>query len=414
MRVIYNISIALYYLFIRIASPFNSKAKLWITGRRGLWERLKEVSASERPVVWVHCSSLGEFEQGRPVIEKLRTAIPGIKILLSFFSPSGYTVRKSYSECDWVEYMPLDTRRNAKRFLDLVKPRMVLFIKYEFWYHHLLEIKNRNIPAFLISANFRENQVFFKWYGSWYRKILLSYKSIFVQNELSMDLLAGIGFDNVYVAGDTRFDRVKSIMQKSKEIKIAEEFSRNHFVIVAGSTWDKDEDLLFTSLRKTGDEVRLIMAPHEISKVHLTKIKNEWNDALIFYSEAGPHNVLNAKILVIDNVGMLSSLYKYGVLAYVGGGFGKGIHNILEAATYGMPVIFGPNYQKFQEAMQLTELKAAFTVSASVEFDSLLDRCLNDPGFLKETSAIAANYVSEKTGATDFVLSIIIKVLKTD
>jgi 3-deoxy-D-manno-octulosonic-acid transferase len=411
MRVIYNLSIALYSLLIRIASLFNSKAKLWITGRRGLWDRLKEVSESKSPVIWIHCSSLGEFEQGRPVIEKLKSTIPGIKILLSFFSPSGYTVRRNYSQCDWVEYMPLDTRKNAKKFLDLVKPGMVLFIKYEFWYHHLTEIKSRGIPSFLISANFREKQVFFKCYGSWYRQMLHSYKSIFVQNESSKNLLAGIGLDNVFVAGDTRFDRVKTITQQSKDIPLADQFRSHHFVIVAGSTWEKDEELLFTSLRNIQADVKLIMAPHEISKLHLTKLKNEWNGQLILYSEANADNVLQAKILVIDNVGMLSSLYKYGVVAYVGGGFGKGIHNILEAATYGMPVIFGPNYTKFQEAIQLVELKAAFPVESKIELDSLLQRCLNDAGFLKQTSDIAANYVLSKTGATDFVLSIISKEL---
>jgi 3-deoxy-D-manno-octulosonic-acid transferase len=414
MKRIYNLTISFYSLIIRIASLFNSKARLWIRGRKGMWDRLNEVSNSSSPVIWIHCSSLGEFEQGRPVIEKLKLTLPNFKILLSFYSPSGYTVRKNYSKCDWVEYMPLDTRGNAKRFLDLVKPKIVLFIKYEFWYHHLAELKSRKIPTFLISASFRENQVFFKWYGSWYRQMLHTYKSIFVQNESSKTLLAGIGFNNVLVAGDTRFDRVKAIMQQSKEIPIAEQFSRNSFVIVAGSTWDKDEELLFAFFKNSKTNVKLIMAPHEISKLHLARLKNQWNNQLVFYSEIKPEEVLEAKILVIDNVGMLSSLYKYGVLAYIGGGFGKGIHNILEAATYGMPVIFGPNFKKFQEAVQLVERKAAFPVSNAEEFKSLLTRCLTDSVFLKQTSEIAANYVSAKTGATEFVLSVISKELNQE
>lgn len=411
MKWIYNLSIALYSLVIRIAFLFNSKAKLWIDGRRGMWDRLQEVSASSEPIVWIHCSSLGEFEQGRPVIEKLRTTEPGVRILLSFFSPSGYTVRKNYSQCDWVEYMPLDTKRNAKRFLDLVQPKMALFIKYEFWYHHLAELKSRGIPTYLLSANFRENQVFFKWYGSWYRNILKTYKTIFVQNESSRKLLAGIGYENVLVAGDTRFDRVKSIMQQSKEIPLAQQFSKDHFVIVAGSTWDKDEYILFASLKKTKEDIKLIMAPHEISQQHLAKLKNEWKELMILYSEAQPVDLPKAKILVIDNVGMLSSLYKYGMIAYIGGGFGKGIHNILEAATYGMPVIFGPKYNKFHEAIQLTEIQAAFPVHNEWELGSILNRFLNNPELLKKTSEVAANYVASKTGATDFVLSFILKDL---
>jgi 3-deoxy-D-manno-octulosonic-acid transferase len=346
------------------------------------------------------------------VIEKLKSSFPGTRILLTFFSPSGYMVRKNYSQCDWIEYMPLDTRRNARQFLDLIKPSMVLFIKYEFWYHHLFEIQSRDIPAFLISANFRATQVFFKWYGSWYRKILKAYRIIFVQNEISKSLLAAIGYTNVYVAGDTRFDRVKSILEQSKEIEIAEKFSRNQIVIVAGSTWEKDEDLLFAALRNSDSNVKLIMAPHEISNLHLAKLKNQWNNELVLYSEASTASIKDARILLIDNVGMLSSLYKYGMIAYIGGGFGKGIHNILEAAAYGMPVVFGPNYLKFQEAIQLKELKAAFPVANSFEFQNLLDSFLKDADFLKRTSSIAAGYVSEKTGATEMVLSILKREMK--
>jgi len=287
-----------------------------------------------------------------------------------------------------------------------------LFIKYEFWFHHLSEIRNRNIPAYLISANFRENQIFFKWYGSWYRKILQAYRIIFVQNERSKSLLESIGYNKVYIAGDTRFDRVKSIMQQSKDIKIAEEFSRNHFVIVAGSTWDKDEDLIFDCLKDSFNKVKVILAPHEIGKVNLSRLKVQWNNQIVFYSEADLDSVNRAKILVIDNVGMLSSIYKYGKLAYIGGGFGKGIHNILEAATFGMPVVFGPNYRKFHEAIELVELKAAFPVSNSIDFREILDRCLKDTQFLKQTSSIAATYVSDKAGATELVLSIIKSQLK--
>lgn len=407
MVVLYNIIIQLYHFLLKVASLFNHKAKLWIDGRKGIWGRLEGISGKGDRIIWIHCSSLGEFEQGRPVIEQVKELHPGYKILITFFSPSGYQVRKNFTKADYVEYLPLDTRRNASRFLELVNPSMALFIKYEFWYHFLDQLNRRQIPFYLISANFRENQAFFKWYGSWYRKFLHGFRGIFVQNERSIELLRSIGITNARVTGDTRFDRVKAIAQKSKDIPLAGDFGNNHFVLVAGSTWEKDELLLLEWLNGNGPNVKLIIAPHEIKKPQLDKLRSAFNGEVVFFSEADHERIAVARVLIIDNVGMLSSLYKYGNVAYVGGGFGKGIHNILEAATYDIPVLFGPNFQKFEEALDLVSLKGAFPVNSSSDLQNLLDRFIQDPGFLKSSGAIAGNYVRQNIGATEAVLQIL-------
>lgn len=407
MVVLYNIIIQLYHFLLKVASLFNHKAKLWIDGRKGMWGRLEEISGKGDRIIWIHCSSLGEFEQGRPVIEQVKELHSGYKILITFFSPSGYQVRKNFTKADYVEYLPLDTRRNASRFLELVHPSMALFIKYEFWYHFLDQLKRRQIPIYLISANFRENQAFFKWYGSWYRKFLHGFRSIFVQNERSVELLRSIGITNTRVTGDTRFDRVKAIAQKSKDIPLAGSFGNNHFVLVAGSTWEKDELLLQEWLNGNGTHVKLIIAPHEIKKPQLDKLRSAFDGEAVFFSEADHERIAGARVLIIDNVGMLSSLYKYGNVAYVGGGFGKGIHNILEAATYDIPVLFGPNFQKFEEALDLVSLKGAFPVNSGSDLQSVMERFIQDPAFLKSSGAIAGNYVRQNIGATEAVLHIL-------
>ena len=407
MVVFYNIIIQLYHFLLKIASLFNHKAKLWVDGRKGMWGRLEEISGKGDKIIWIHCSSLGEFEQGRPVIEQLKELHPDYKILITFFSPSGYEVRKNSTKADYVEYLPLDTRHNASRFLELVNPCLSLFIKYEFWYHFLDQLKRKQIPFYLISANFRENQAFFKWYGSWYRKFLHGFKGIFVQNDRSVELLRSIGITNTRVTGDTRFDRVKAIAQKSKDIPLAGSFGNNHFVLVAGSTWDKDELLLQEWINRNGPQVKLIIAPHEIKKPQLDKLRSAFNGEAVLFSEANNDLVTSARVLIIDNVGMLSSLYKYGNVAYVGGGFGKGIHNILEAATYDIPVLFGPNFQKFEEALALVSLKGAFPVSCGDDLHNLLEKFIKDPGFLKTSGSIAGNYVRQNIGATDAVLRIL-------
>lgn len=411
MLTIYNIIIYIYRFLIRVASPFNLKARQWLNGRKGIWARLDEISKKDGNCIWVHCSSLGEFEQGRPVIENLRESYPGYKILITFFSPSGYEVRKNFTKADYVDYLPLDTRRNAEKFLDLVKPSMALFIKYEFWYHYLNQLSRKSIPHFLISANFRSGQVFFKWYGSWYRKMLQGFTGIFVQNEKSGDLLQAIGITSMQVTGDTRFDRVKAISLRSKEIPLAYSFGKEKFVLVAGSTWDKDEQLLVELFRKSPFPVKLIIAPHEINRLHLDKLRSQFIGSALFYSEALPGNVEEARILIIDNVGMLSSLYKYGKVAYIGGGFGKGIHNILEAATCHIPVLFGPNYSKFEEANELVARGGAFAVSSVTDLELLVNRFIREPEYLQSAGAIAGSYVEENTGATGKVLGILGKQL---
>lgn len=404
MFIVYNIIIKLYFFSICIASLFNNKARLWIRGRKGIFRTLKDQIDQKHPVAWFHCASLGEFEQGRPVIEKFRDQHPDMKILLTFFSPSGYEVRKDYTGADFVFYLPLDSPKNARRFISIVNPEVVYFIKYEYWYFYLKRLNKNDIPVFLVSAGFRNDQVFFKWYGAWYRKILKFFSHLFVKNESSKELLGTIGIDNVTVSGDTRFDRVADIAGRPAPIPLAEQFKQDKIVVVAGSTWPGDEEILVKYINGSGGDIKFIIAPHEISKDNIIRLCNAINKSEILFSEAGKKNIDNAQVLIIDNVGMLSSLYKYGSIAYIGGGFGKGIHNILEAACFGMPVLFGPNYKKFNEAGDLIRKKAAFCVNNYDEFKDILDGMLSDISGLKEAGRIAREYVESNVGATDIIL----------
>jgi 3-deoxy-D-manno-octulosonic-acid transferase len=404
MQLLYTLSILAYRSAIGLASLYNPKAKKWIAGRRDIFKKLESSIDKQAPLAWFHCASLGEFEQGRPVIEAFRKAYPHYKILLTFFSPSGYEVRKSYTGADYIFYLPIDTRANAERFISITRPQIALFVKYEFWFNYLDILYRKSIPFYLISASFRGDQHFFKGYGSWFRKALHHYRHIFVQNETSRQLLSSIGVTNVSVSGDTRFDRVAEIASHAKDISIAELFSRNAQVIVAGSTWPGDEQLLIEYIREHID-VKLIIAPHEIAEEKIVSIISscERFTKAIRYSQANAA-VSDARVLIIDNIGMLSSLYRYGQVAYIGGGFGKGIHNILEAATYGMPVIFGPNYQKFNEAKELVRLGGAFSITGSPTLNETLNALLPDSRKLKEASAISRNYVERNTGATGIIL----------
>jgi len=373
MRFIYNFFIQIYSGFIWIASFFSIKARKWRQGRKS--QVIFPQSANEK-IIWFHCASLGEFEQGRPVIEELKNINPALKIILTFFSPSGYEIRKDYSYADAVYYLPLDTPENAKIFIETIKPHAVIFVKYEFWFNYLNLLYQRQIPVFFISTIFRPSQHFFKWYGGWFRKQLKQISAFFVQNQESVGLLEEIGIKNIINAGDTRFDRVFKLAAHKKAIKEIEEFKGTNKLIVAGSTWSEDEDLLlefYDSLEQ--DDLKLIIAPHEISEEHLQKIKQKLLGLkYCLYSEKDHLNIKEKKVLIIDNVGMLSSLYAYADIAYIGGGFGEGIHNILEAAVYGAPVVFGPQYNKFQEARDLVNRKGAFSISSFHELMSSLNK----------------------------------------
>ena len=409
MRLLYALGIRIYWLAAVMISPWNRKAGLWVRGRRGWYKRMKAAVGPKQKVIWFHCASLGEFEQGRPIIEAIRELFPHHKILLTFFSPSGYEKRKDYAGADYVMYLPLDTRRNAKKMVDLLSPEMVLFIKYEFWYHFLKRLKVEGVPVYLASGNFRSGQLFFRWYGGWYRRFLELFTEIFVQNSHSRELLAAAGIHRVTVAGDTRFDRVHELATSRFNHPAIENFTKGHKVIVAGSTWEKDEKLLEQVYREMTDvEVRWIIAPHEISDGHIRNLQERFPGSVL-YTELVEVVPEGTRVILVDTIGRLSNLYRYGTLAYIGGGFGKGIHNILEAATFGLPVIFGPNYRNFSEAVELRARKGAFVVSGAPEMLSTVCQQLENPKLLKTTSDIASNYVKEKLGATSKIIQKVCK-----
>jgi 3-deoxy-D-manno-octulosonic-acid transferase len=385
----------------------NQKARLWLAGRRVIFNKLQQwrnsFSVAEK-IIWVHCASLGEFEQGRPIIEQIKKDYPSYKILLTFFSPSGYEVRKNYSIADGIFYLPLDGKSNANKFIEIVKPSLVIWVKYEYWYHYLTTLQQKNIPVVLVSAIFRESQPFFKWYGGLWKKILQSFEKIFVQNDYSISLLKSIGiYENALIAGDTRFDRVISIVENKIALPDALfQFCKNKKVIVAGSTWEEDEEELVHYARMH-EEIKFIIAPHEIDSERLTDIKKMFKNA-IYFSEFIQGNT-NAQVIIIDNIGMLSALYELADIAYIGGGFNdSGIHNILEAAVYGKPIIFGPEYEKFKEAVDLVDREGAFSIENALELERLLDKLLQDEALLINTSAISKKYVYEKQGATNLIV----------
>ena len=371
-----------------------------------VYELLRQQLEPGYRYIWFHAASLGEFEQGRPLMEKIRASYPEYKLLLTFFSPSGYEVRKNYRGADIVCYLPFDKPRNVKKFLDLVNPCMAFFIKYEFWKNYLDELHSRRIPVYSVSSIFRKGQIFFKWYGGTYRNVLRNFDYLFVQNERSKRFLAKIGINRAMVVGDTRFDRVLQIRQEAKELPLVELFKGKAMTFVAGSSWQPDEDL-FIEYFNTHPEMKLIIAPHVIDENHLVEIVSKLKRPYVRYSRADEKNVLKADCLIIDCFGLLSSIYRYGEIAYIGGGFGVGIHNTLEAAVYGIPVIFGPKYQKFQEAVQLIENKGAYCIKNYVELKVLLDRLMTDDEFLRDTGYRAGSYVTDNAGATDKILSVI-------
>jgi 3-deoxy-D-manno-octulosonic-acid transferase len=403
MLLLYNVGIQLYFLLIRLTSFFNKKAKLWIKGRKN--SALIRYPES----IWFHFASLGEFEQGRPVLEQMRSSNPDIKIVITFFSPSGYQVRKNTSLADAVYYLPLDTPQNARRFIETINPKLAIFTKYEYWYHFFNELYKRNIPLYVISGIFRPNQVFFKWYGKLHREMLGCVARFFVQDEQSIQLLSAIGINNVIVSGDTRFDRVWTNAQQPKTIAAIEEFKNGKNIFIAGSTWPADEKLI-SSLVKENRDWKFIFASHEISEekikslISLLPPKSAIRHSQI--ASSAPH-LSTYRVMIIDNVGMLSALYQYGKIAFIGGGFGAGIHNTLEAAAFGLPVIFGPNYSKFKEAHDLVELKAGFSITDEASLKVITNKLINDQQFYNEASKEIQNYVKEHTGATKTIIEYI-------
>lgn len=418
----YNIAIYIYLIGVAIGSLFNKKIKKMWRGEREAVDLLKEKVDPTAKYVWFHAASLGEFEQGRPLIEQLRATHPEYKILLTFFSPSGYEVRKNYEGADIVCYLPLDTIRNARRFLRAVHPVMAFFIKYEFWYNYLHILRHRGVAVYSVSSIFRPGQVFFKWYGRNYAKVLHCITHFFVQNEVSLQLLKGIDIDEATVVGDTRFDRVLQIKEQSKELPIVEAFKGINGkgeackddlsedackVFVAGSSWQPDEDI-FIRFFNDHPDWKLIIAPHVIGEDHLAYILDKLQMKAVRYTQATEQSAAEARCLIIDCFGLLSTIYRYGEIAYVGGGFGVGIHNVPEAAVWGVPVLFGPNNKRFQEAQDLLACKGSFEVTDYDSFNTIISRLISDDKFRHQCGEASANYVKSRSGATDIIMKSVV------
>lgn len=401
----YSLAIYIYMLCAGVVSLFNRKARLLIRGHRDTWRILRSQIGNGR-YVWFHAASLGEFEQGRPLMERLRREHPEKRILLTFFSPSGYEVRKNYEGADVVCYLPFDTPLNARKFVRLAKPEMAFFIKYEFWRNYIDVLYHQGIPVYSVSSIFRENQIFFRPYGYKYARVLRRITHLFVQNEASRELLKRLGVTQVSVVGDTRFDRVIDIRRQARELPVAEAATRQGHVIVAGSTWPPDEDILIPYFNSHPD-CRLILAPHVVSEDHLREIEQKLQRPALRYSQATPESAARADCLLIDGYGLLSSIYRYATVAYVGGGFGVGIHNVPEAAVYGVPVFFGPNNHKFREARELIEAGGCFEIHSADDFNRQADRLFADAQALTQAGQAAGRYISSNAGATDAVFSVV-------
>lgn len=414
---------------IHLASSWNPKAKQWVQGRKNLFEELEKKIHRQDKMVWFHCASAGEFEQGKPVIEQVKKYYPSYKIIVSFFSPSGFHAGKKYEHADIITYLPIDNRKNASRFVEQIRPELVFFVKYEYWYHHLSTLAFRHIPIVMVSAIFRTDQLFFKPYGKFYKQILLLFRHIFVQDKESLQLLTQNNILNCSLSGDTRFDRVKKIAGEFSEIPFINQFVGVNKIIVAGSTWEQDEKILEEYVENS--PIKLIIAPHEIKNDHILQLQASFPDC-IRYSELKNvfeqsevqktsvwnsineqqekdlrERLVNAKTLIIDSMGLLSKIYHYATITYVGGGFKTGIHNTLEAVVHGKPVLFGPKYHKFKEARDLIKQGAAFSITNFEELKIKMDQLLNDPSELSKAGNAAKQYVEENTGATQKIVQYI-------
>ena len=403
----YNVGISVYSFIVRMVSPFHKKAKLMVKGHTDTYEMLQNKIDPRSKYVWFHVASLGEYEQARPMIEKIKKDKPEYKILLSFFSPSGYEVQKDNKIVDIVCYLPFDKKKNVRKFLELANPSIAIFVKYEFWYHFIHELYLRKTPVYLISAIFRPNQLFFKPWGNVYTKILQYYTQIFVQDEESKKLIIRQGLSNVTVLGDTRMDRVIKIKEEALKLPLVEKFAKlkdNQYILVVGSSWPEDETIIINYFNKHA-YLKVIIAPHHINEDHLKQIESKLKRSFIRYSQATEAIIHDYDCLIIDNFGLLSSIYRYGQIAYIGGGFGAGIHNLPEAAVYGVPVIFGPKHNKFLEARELLKRGGGFTISDEIDLNRILKNFVTSPEDLEIAGEKAAEYIYQNSGATDKILT---------
>lgn len=409
MQILYNLIIQFVSLLLPITKYFSSKMNFFVEGRKDTFKILEKIASSDQ-IIWIHCASLGEFEQGRPIIENIKTQFPNYKILLSFFSPSGFEIRKNYDKADFVVYLPIDTKKNAEKFIAMSHPVLAIFVKYEFWWNHLNVLKKQNITTLLISGIFRENQLFFKSFTGWYRSQLQVFSHFFVQDENSKNLLQKIGYYNITISGDTRFDRVQTIKNNSKEIPHFKSFCDEQLTIVFGSSWLQDLEVYIDFINKH-HEYKYIIAPHNIHLTEIEKHKKKINQPSLLQSQLTNENVKDFQVVIMDTMGWLSSAYAYADIAYIGGGFGQGIHNLLEAATYGIPIIFGPNHQKFKEANDLIELGAGISIKNKSEFEGNILYLLQNQNIRKEKGEVSKQYILNNIGATQKILGYIKDVL---
>lgn len=406
MLFIYNLIVQIAGFLLKIVSFFSHKIKLFVDGRKNVFEILQNKINPNDKTIWFHAASLGEYEQGLPVIEEIKIKYPNHKIVITFFSPSGYEVRKNNSVADVTVYLPLDTRKNAKHFLKLVHPEMVFFIKYEYWPNYLNELQKLKTPTYLISGVFRKNQLFFKWYGGFYRKALNSFNYFFVQNENSKNLLLKLGKTNVSVSGDTRFDRVATILEKDNSLDFISEFKDNTLTVVVGSSWPKDETLLVDLINNTSEKVKFILAPHNIKKEQIQELKNSISKKVILFSELPTKNLAHYDVFIIDTIGILTKIYSYADIAYVGGGFGNpGVHNILEPATFGIPIVIGPNYDHFAEATALVNMGGCESISNKTELTNVFIHLFKNDIIREEKGHICSTFVKMNKGATSIIMN---------
>ena len=411
MLFLYNLFVVFASQALKLVAIFSPKIKLFMEGRKAVFPTLEQKIKASDKTIWFHAASLGEYEQGLPVIEKIKEKYPSHKIVVTFFSPSGYEVRKNNTVADVTVYLPLDTKENAKEFLTLVHPELVFFIKYEYWLNYLSELKDLNTPTYLISGIFRENQMFFKWYGGFYRKALDTFTYFFVQNENSKKLLQRLGKANVAVSGDTRFDRVAAILEKDNSLDFISQFKNNTLTIVAGSSWPKDESLLFDFINSNKYNVKFIIAPHNIKAEQIQELKSSITKKTVLFSEKNGKNLADYDVFIIDTIGILTKIYSYADIAYVGGGFGNpGIHNILEPATYGIPIVIGPNYTNFAEATALVNIEGCVSVSNKKELEATLTSLILIEVEREEKGHICETFVQMNKGATDIIMNTISKI----
>ncbi|MCA6423576.1 MAG: 3-deoxy-D-manno-octulosonic acid transferase [Flavobacterium sp.] len=405
MLFLYNIFVHLSEFILKIIALFSPKIKLFVNGRKDVFKILARAINPKHQTIWFHAASLGEYEQGLPVMEKIKLQFPNHKIILTFFSPSGYEVRKNNTVADVTVYLPIDTKVNAKEFLRLVHPELVFFIKYEFWPNYLNELNNLGIKTYLISGIFRENQAFFSWYGGFYRNALKTFDYFFVQNESSKKLLQSIGYNNVKVSGDTRFDRVVSILERDNSLDFIEQFKDNTTTIVIGSSWPKDESFLVNFINQTNADIKFIIAPHNIKSEQIQELKNSITKKTILFSEKESQNLKDFQVFIIDTIGILTKIYSYADIAYVGGGFGNpGVHNILEPATFGIPIVVGPNYSHFAEAIALVHQEGCISINTQTELNETLNNLISNEDIRHEKGHICETFVQMNIGATDVIL----------